>query len=163
LLMRHSNVAGIPYTAWIDDVFVGAPNSSYFGTGCAGSGGVVPVLGVLGPSSVGSTTYALTANDAFSPSIAFFLMDITNTSTGGLSLPYALGGGCAVRVGVSVLLAVGVTGSGAGTGIATQNLPVPANPGLAGVVLYAQWVVSDPAAPNALHFATTAGYRFRIQ
>lgn len=43
------------------------------------------------------------------------------------------------------------------------NDPIPASPGLANVVLYAQWGVADPGAANPFGLAMTSGFGFRIR
>ncbi|MBK8097086.1 MAG: hypothetical protein IPK26_08265 [Planctomycetes bacterium] len=163
LFLRHSNLAGIPFTCAVDDVFIGSPDGWYFAAGCAGSGAFTPVPGVTEAPLVGSSNFALSVHDTFGPTLAFFLMDVSNTSAGGLALPFALGGGCDLLVGTSVLLPAAVTGVGNGVGTASQLLPIPASPGLANVVLYAQWGVADPGAPNPFGLAMTAGFGFRIR
>lgn len=163
LFLRHSNLAGIPFTCAVDDVFVGSLDGWYFGGGCAGSGGFTPVPGVTEAPLVGSGNFALSVHDAFGPTLAFFLMDVSNTNAGGLPLPFALGGGCDLLVGTAVLLPVAVTGVGNGAGTASLSLPIPASAGLANVVLFAQWGVADPSAPNPFSLAMTAGHGFRIR
>src|SRR5262249_25113901 len=67
LYMRHSNLATIPYTVWVDDVVVGAPNTQVYGTGCQGTGGVTPGLSSQKAPPPGKGHYSLQPNHAPAP------------------------------------------------------------------------------------------------
>ena len=90
-------------------------------------------------------------------SVALFARDATGPS------PTPLGGGCSQLVGTGALWVVPLAGSGPGQGFASQPLPIPAAPGLAGLRCYCQWGVVDPGAPNPWPLAVTAGATFTIQ
>jgi hypothetical protein len=163
VFLRHSNLAGIPFTNWVDDVYCGALTTEVFGQGCAGSGGFVPVIGSSNTPRVNSNNFTIELNDAFGPSLGVFLVDQSNTVWAGGALPFALGGGCNLLVGGAVSLFRLITTNGPGTGSLGQVFPVPANPAFGGLTFYAQWGVLDPAAPNPYGAVSTAGFRFTIQ
>jgi len=163
VFMRHSNLAGIPYTTWVDDVYCGGLTTEVFGQGCAGSGGFVPVIGSSNPPVVNSNNFSIELNDAFGPGLGVFLVDVTNTAWAGGALPYPLGGGCNLLVGGAVSLFHPILTNGAGTGSAGQIFPIPNNAAYGGLTFYAQWGALDPAAPNAYGAVSTAGFRFTIQ
>jgi hypothetical protein len=164
LFLRHSNLANMPYTTWVDNVVIGSPNSFVFGTGCAGNGGFTPVIGSSNAPLVNTTNFQVELNDAWGgPTFAIFAIDLSRTSIGSIPLPYPIGGGCSLRVGTGALLTHLVNASGPGTGTAAQVLAVPNNPGLHGLFLYSQWGVSDPASASPLQVAVTAGFAFMIE
>jgi hypothetical protein len=163
IFMRHSNLANMPFRCWVDDIYVGALATEAYGQGCAGSGGFVPVIGSSNAPLVNSTNFTFELNDAFAPGVAFLLADFQNTTWPGGTLPWPLGGGCDLltNAGSSVLVVMSTVGPG--TGVAGVLFPIPNVPSLAGLTLYTQWGVLDPAAPNPYGFAMTAGYRVTIQ
>ena len=163
VFLRHSNLAGIPFTTRVDDVYFGGLTTEAFGQGCAGSGGFVPVIGSSNAPAINTNNFTLELNDALGPSLGLFLVDTSNTAWAGGPLPYALGGGCNLLVGGAVLLFHLINTNGAGTGSAGQIFPIPNDPGFGGLTFYAQWGVLDPAAPNAYGAVSTAGFRFTIQ
>lgn len=150
-----AGVAG--HTIWVDDVVIGSPVSSVFGQGCPGSGQVVPVIDSVNWPQIGSGAFAVEVHDAFAPTVGLFALDLAN------SAPLPLGGGCWQLVGTGALWVAPIAGSGPGQGFASQPLPIPADPGLAGLRLFCQWGIGDPGAPNAWPLAVTAGTAFTIQ
>jgi hypothetical protein len=164
LFLRHSNLANMPYTTWVDNVVIGSPNSFVFGTGCAGTGAFTPVIGSSNAPLINTTNFQVELNDAWGgPTVAIFALDLSRTSVGSIPLPFSLGGGCSLLVGTGALLPHVLTGSGPGTGTAAQVLAVPNNPGLHGLFLYSQWGVSDPGSASPLQVAVTAGFAFMIE
>ncbi|MBM4060216.1 MAG: hypothetical protein FJ265_03830 [Planctomycetes bacterium] len=163
VFMRHSNVAVFPFKCWVDDVYVGGLVTEVYGQGCAGSGGFVPVIGSSNAPLLNSSNFTLELNDAFAPGLAVVVADLQNAVWAGGPLPWQLGGGCALLTGPAASVFVLMPSGGAGTGVAAVPFAIGNNPGFAGLDFYAQWGVSDPAAPNPYGFTTTAGYRFTIQ
>jgi hypothetical protein len=165
IFLRHSNLATIPFTCRVDNIVLGTPNSFTFGTGCAGSGSFVPVIGSSNAPLINTTNFQIELNDGWGgPTVAILALDFSNTSVGGIPLPFSLGGGCNLRVGTGALLVNLLTGgAGPGTGAAAQLLAVPNNPGITGLWLFSQWGVSDPASPSPLQVTTSAGFAFLIQ
>lgn len=47
-------------------------------------------------------------------------------------------------------------------GVASLAVPIPANPILAGAVLYSQWAVTDPRVNPAFPIATSDGLRIQL-
>ena len=127
------------------------------GTGCAGTGGVVPKLTHDAPT-LGNATFG------------FDLIDARPMSAGvvAVSLEEVVGADCDILVGTSpqVLLVpnpailgpnVGFVGTDA-AGTARLSLPLPASPFLDGLLLFAQGLVVDPAGMLAIgnvNLATT--------
>lgn len=163
LFLRHSNLAGMPFTCWVDDVFCGGLAVEAYGTGCAGSGGYVPAVGSSNLPAVNTNTFSFDVADLNGPGLAVYLADVTNTTWAGGTLPLALGGGCSLLTGGSIALFHPVVTNGPGSGSASQLLTVPNSPGLAGLSLFAQWACYDTAAPNPYGFTMSAGLRVTIQ
>lgn len=163
LFLRHSNLAGIPYTTWVDDVVVGSPSSLVFGQGCAGTGGFVPVISSTNAPAIGTTNFTIDLNDAAPLTVAVFGMGFSNTSYGGLPLPFALGGGCDLLVAMQFRTISLLQGAAPGSGVAAQGLPIPNSPALQNLQVFAQWGVVDVAAANPFGLAMTAGLMFYIQ
>jgi hypothetical protein len=163
LFLRHSNLAGIPFDCWVDDVYVGAPAVSFFGQGCAGSGGFMPRLHTNGTPRVGAANFELRYHDGWANGVALCAFGLSNTTLPGGSLPLPLGGGCDLLVEPMFAFGQPVAGTGPGDGTAAFPLPIPADVGLVGSTLYTQWLGIDPAAPNPFALAVTAGMRVQIQ
>jgi hypothetical protein len=87
----------------------------------------------------------------------------SNTSYNGLPLPFALGGGCNLLVSMALQTPHVLMGAGAGSGTASQLLPIPNIAGLQQMRLYSQWGIVDPAAANPFGIVMTAGLGFTIQ
>jgi len=163
VFMRHSNLAQLPFTTWVDDVYCGSLNVDYFGQACAGTGGFVPAIGTSGEPVVNSNNFTIEVSDTVGPTAAVFMIDLSNTTWAGGSLPFAMGNGCDLLTGGSVALFHVITTSGAGNGMASQIVPLPNNPGLQGLVLYSQWGVFDASAGNIYGAAMSAGLSIIIQ
>lgn len=163
LFLRHSNLAGIPFTCWVDDVYINALDVDYFGQGCQGYAGYVPAIGTSNAPLINTTNFTLEISDTFAPTVAVVVVDYSNTTWAGGALPFALGNGCNLLVGTTGNEAHVTTGTGGGIGMASQPLPIPNNPALAGQVLYTQWAVADIAAANPFGLAMSAGMYFTIR
>lgn len=164
IFLRHSNLAGMPFFHYVDDVFVGALDSHVYGQGCQGTGGFVPVLNSVGLAELGSTNYRIQLHDALAPTVAVLIFGISDSSWLGIPLPLPLGGGCSLYTGPELSFTVATTGSGPGLGTAEQAFPlIPQDPLLRRSPIFAQWLVIDPTAPSGLSLATTAGLAFRIR
>lgn len=163
VFMRHSNLAGIPYTTWVDNVVCGAPVVSVFGANCTGSGGFAPVVSTVNDPAVNSSNFAIELHDALAPTAALFVLGTSNATWTGGALPFALGGGCQLHVDPAVPITVLVSGNGAGAGTAAQVLSIPNNASFRGWQLFAQWGVFDFAVTNPFGLATTSGVGFVVQ
>lgn len=162
LVLRHSNLAGMPFSTWVDDVVVGQAVALPFGQGCPGSGGIVPKVACVNVPRRGSTDCRIELQRARVPSTAVLALDLTCQQAGGMPLPLPLGGGCSLLVGTTALATRVPTGT-SGFGTAQVPLPIPMLPGLAGTQLFAQWGVFDVAAPNAYGLVTSGGLQITIQ
>jgi len=163
LFLRHSNLAGIPFTCWVDDVYLNALDVDYFGQGCQGYAGYVPAIGTSNAPLINTSNFTLEINDTFAPTIAVVLVDYSNTTWAGGALPFSLGNGCDLLVGTTGNAAHATSGICCGNGTASQPLPIPNNPALSGQVLYTQWAVADVAAANPFGLAMSAGMYFTIR
>lgn len=164
IFLRHSNLAGIPFFHYVDDVYVGELDSFVFGGGCAGSGGAVPVLNSVGLAELGSANFRLQLHDALAPSVALLMIGISDTNWLGIPLPFPLGGGCSLYTGPELTFSVPTAGAGPGVGTAEQAFPaIPNDPLLRRSPIFAQWLVVDSGGPAGLGFTTTAGLSFRIR
>lgn len=162
LFIRHSNLAGIPFVCWVDDVYAGSLNVDYFGQGCPGAGGFVPAITTSNAPLINTNNFTLEIHDTYGPTAAVVVVDYSNTTWAGGALPFSLGNGCDLLVGTAGNAAHVITSTGAGSGTASQALPIPNNPALVGQVLYSQWGVVDAAA-GGLGLAMSAGIVFIIQ
>jgi hypothetical protein len=146
-------------------VFFNAQSVTGLGTGCAGAGNHVPVLGSAASARIGQGfTLELHGAPPASPVIA--LLGGSATSFGGIPLPFDLAPagapGCFLRTNMLALAAALATGSGSGGGSASFVWPVPNDASLQGAVLFFQAIVVDAAA-NAAGLTTTNGLRVTVQ
>jgi hypothetical protein len=120
------------------------------GTGCPGSGALVPVLSTTASPTIGNASFHLDVAQGLTSAPAFLYASI-----GIAAVPLSIGGGCNVYLDIPSALALLSTGfnpigplfldaGGAGTFL----LPVPADIGLAGLHAGFQVVVSDAGAVN---------------
>jgi hypothetical protein len=129
-----------------------------FGTSCAGSGGGRPTLGSSGDSTLGSANYALTLTGALPNAPTALLFGASRRSmAGGVTLPFAFGGGCAWRTSADVALAVVVAGGAPGQGTANAPLAIPNAPELQGQAFYVQWAQLDFASGATAPVTTSEG------
>lgn len=137
-----------------------------FGTGCAGSGGFVPVAGFSGG-------FPRTDN----PNFEMVVRQVLGGSTGALilgdsrsqwalgPLPFELGvigmPRCWLRVSMVYLTAAGLVGTGPGNGVGRVSLPVPNDPVLRGQSVFAQWLIADPG-PGPIPGVVSNGLQIEI-
>jgi hypothetical protein len=115
-----------------------------YGTGCAGTAGLVPALGSQGSVALGSTTFAVTLGQGAASSLALLFGGLSRTQSGPVSLPFALGGGCAVLASPDAVRTAFTDPAGA----TSAGLGIPNRASLVGTNVYFQWAVVDPAAPS---------------
>lgn len=146
--------------------YEGAPPLRFqsFGSGCAGSGAQVPVIGSAGQHAYGSKDFRITLSKALG---AFGLQAIlalgrSKSNWAGVPLPISLGGNCQLLVSPDLLLPAGISGgTGPGLGTASFNLLVPLDPRLEGLQFHFQWAVPDPQAKGiGLAFSDAATISF---
>lgn len=115
-----------------------------FGTGSVGTGGRAPEAVALEPFSIDTGRSTLAVRNVRPNTMAFMMWD-TDAVAQGYSF-----GGVHLYLGLYAfsLTVVGQTRQAAdGTGYLSLPVNLPANPGLRGVRLYAQWLLIDPAVP----------------
>ena len=128
-----------------------------FGNACAGSGNFTPEIAYTGNPVIGSTNFAVTLSKALGGTGSILALGASNQSWGPLTLPFPLGGGCDLNVSITLVLPNAVGGTGAGNGTASQPLPIPNDPALAGGMFYMQWLFVDPQAPSNFGVVVTEG------
>lgn len=156
--LRHSNLAGLPYTTWVDDLVIGTPTDFVYHKGCNGTGGLAPLITSTGSPAVASQNFAVTLSSVPALAKALLAVGLSNQKYGPLNLPYNLGGGCLLSQDLLILLFYN-TGR---TGGLTQQLPIPNNSKLKGLKLYLQFAVDDKGSVNPSGFTTTAGMRVTV-
>lgn len=123
-----------------------------FGTGCAGEGGFVPVGSVTQvPSPAITWTHQLT--NASSQRTCLWVIGDTRDAPFPLDLTLLLGfpsSPCMLRMNPVNVIALTTVGGGAGAGVASLPLLLPATTGYVGMSLFTQWVVLDPLAANGV-------------
>ncbi len=164
LFLRHSNLAGIPFKCFVDDVAIGGLSMEVYGTGCAGAGSFVPVMSSVNLPAINTNNFAIRLHDAPAPTGGVLAFDVTNTSWGGVTLPFAFGGGCQLLAGLTLQFPTPILGSsGPGNGTASFTLPIPNDPTLIGPDFFTQWLVVDAQSGSPFGLTSSAGLRFRIQ
>lgn len=115
-----------------------------YGTGLAGTGGLVPVVGANSVPKAGNATFAITLEDALPNAASYLLLGI-----GQVNLQ-VYGGTLLVDLfGPSFVLALN---SGA-TGALAVPAPIPSTPSPVGIEFNAQWIVTDPGAVQGYAFS----------
>jgi cytochrome c peroxidase len=134
------------------------PGTQHYGWGTPGSGGITPALIASAPPHTGHRTFAVGIDRGHGGSPALLVLDGAGNSVGfslfGVDLFLAL------SPATVLLPAVGMVGSGPGTGAASVVLPIPDLNHLRGVQVFAQWLVAD--AGNGA-FAATGAVRLTLQ
>ncbi len=140
---------------------VGIPaGSSVYGTGCAGTGGFLPLIATTGGApTIGHPAFGFVLTRALGGAQAFlFASDAQNVP--GFPL-----GGCLVHIAPFLPYPVvelsrvssvyGIAGMG-GVGSAVKYVPIPNVPALQGMTAYFQWSVFDSAGPNGQFITSNA-------
>ena len=150
-------------------VFLVGGGTSPLGTGCAGSGGFVPVAGTTGGGACApSPSFALTLSNALGGSLAILLVGGSSSSWVGFPLPANLAAlgmpSCSLLVSAEFTFLAVTSGVGPGAGAASVGIPIPADPALVGGTAYVQWYVVDPGPVPFAFFpgAMSAGLQVQI-
>jgi hypothetical protein len=154
-LYNVANV-GFPPGSWVMRAQEGASFANY-GTGCAGGAGVPDLTAATYPA-LGTTFTLQVGNASLNATDAFLMIGFSDTSWNGVPLPLTMAGfgmpNCTAYASPDAVLFFLLSG---GTG--TVSLSLPAAPGFVGTSLYAQALVRDPSAGNALGaVVTNAGH-----
>ncbi len=126
--------------------------SQAFGTGCAGTGGLVPAIASTNLPSAGATDFSLELSNAlgFTPAVLGFSLTLTPVSIGACNL-YVEG----------LAVAGPFLTDGAGTFSLPVPLPTAASP-LFGCDVFYQWVVVDPNGALGGVLAVSDGLRTKF-
>ncbi|HEU4420008.1 MAG TPA: hypothetical protein VFT55_13830 [Planctomycetota bacterium] len=147
----------------MDVRFTARPGSMLsFGSGCPGEGGFVPV-GTASEIPWPSILWTHTLSMAASQRICIWVFGNSKTAWESIPLPVDLPillgyppSNCMLLTNPIALNLAVTVGGGAGGGIATMPIQLPAVTGYIGQSFYTQWVVLDPLALNGL-LSVTAG------
>ncbi len=155
-MFDNLDALGYPQGAYLVDFF---PAS---GSGCPGGGGVLPeIWWSFGPPSPGNPDFALRLEEAAPNAPAFLVLGSSDTTWAGFPLPLSLSifgaTGCTLRASADFIFGTTTNASGK----ASIAIPVPA--GTPAGVLWCQWAVADPGAPNALHLAMTRAGKLVVE
>jgi hypothetical protein len=131
-----------------------------FGQGCPGEGNFVPVATTQQLAWPG-ITWTQQVSMAASQRLALWTLGNSRTSISGQPLPLDLGPfanapGCFLYDNSIASVFTTTVGGGAGGGIGTVTMSLPAIPSLIGVVVYSQWLIADPLASNGVLSASNA-------
>ena len=135
------------------------PQGFLFGPGSPGTGGRVPAILAEVPPNIGNVDFKLGVGNARGGAAATLAVALRRAAIGEQI------NGVNINVDVHVtpaLLGIVLGGASgvAGAGFGTFAVDVPNDPGLVGIVLFAQWFVWDPGV--AAGAASTAGADVRI-
>lgn len=125
-----------------------------FGTPCPGSGGFAPVISTFGgnPSTLGNPAFGLAATCAVGGAPAWLILGVSSSTWNGFALPLDLGivglGGCSLRVSAELIVPGAAGGTGPGQGLALYPIPLPADPSLNNLTVFAQVLLADAGSPN---------------
>jgi hypothetical protein len=153
-------VSGTVSQGWgLKTRFTARPGVTFtYGSGCPGEGGFIPTASVDAVPSP-ATTWTHTLSNAASQRLAIWVLGTSTAPPFPLDLTELLGfgpTGCFLRSDFPATVAAVTVGGGAGGGIATVPMQLPATTGYVGWSLFSQWVVFDPLAANGI-LSTTAG------
>lgn len=127
---------------------------SAYGSGCRGTGALLPEVGWQGRPVPGNDAFALTVANARASTVAAMMLgaSATNVPLDRFGMP-----SCVLLTQPVLSLAATTTT----TGFAQMPLAVPPDPTLAGVRLFVQWLVVDPGT-NAASLVTSDGAAVEI-
>lgn len=156
--LRHSNLANMAYTTWVDDLVIGTATDFVYHKGCKGTGGKSPLITSTGSPTVNSQNFAVALSSAPTLAKALLAIGLSNQKFGSVTLPYNLGGGCLLSQDL-LLFVFYNTGTSGGV---TQSLPIPNDSKLKGLKFYLQFACDDKGSVNPSGFTTTAGMRVTV-
>ena len=131
---------------------------TFIGTGCVGSSGLPMTLSSLQVPFIGNPIFSLDLSDGPATSTAYLFV-----ATALASNPFNLGGGCNVYldlVSMQTLISQGVSPIGplatGPTGATSWSLPIPPDPGIAGLRIVFQAAAVDATGPFGLVLSNAA-------
>lgn len=132
-----------------------APFSNRYGPATAGPLGIIPTIVCNVPAAIG-TEFKVGLGGAAGGGVAWL-----GISTAA-ALPPIASGSVQLNVdpaGLAIFETLPLPGAGPGAGFATYKIGVPPVPALAGIDVFAQWLVFDPVSGN---FSATRGAAYEI-
>lgn len=120
-----------------------ASQPTIVGGGTAGSGGIIPQIIASDPPMVGNQEFRLGLDRALGGASATLIISTTAPVNGQITPDRIIGGAVA-------------SSGGAGDGLATLHWPLTAAQVSGGQVWFAQWLVTDAAAPGGIARSTIA-------
>lgn len=111
------------------------------GTGSPGSGANTPTMLGDTPPALGNTDFRIGVSNALGGSGAFLFLSLGAASGTVGGIPYEID-----PAKLFAIFPVVISGSGPGNGVATFPIPLPKNPALANLTVYAQWFIGDSSA-----------------
>jgi FG-GAP repeat protein len=149
---------GLPDTGRVRVLsLVGLPaGATPFGSGCAGTGGAVPVISTFGGAPApgnGAFGISVAQGRGGAPALLFLasLPDPIGVPVLGCNVHLS---GVVLPIPVPVLL--GGAAAAPGEGFRLLGLGVPADPSLSGAQVHLQWIVVDPGSANGVFSASGA-------
>ena len=113
------------------------PNPMLISTGVAGTGTFTPEMVALSPPNLGNADFKIGIDSALGGAQAWVAISSSPPTGGMLDADELLG-------------PITLHGSGAGEGFGTMRYPIPDIVALDGQIVYIQWLVADPSAPNGI-------------
>lgn len=126
----------IEFASYLSGIHI-VENRAHYGAGCAGGAGM-PLATITNPT-LGAAAFSVGLANAAPSSLAVLLLSANpaNSSSCGLQVDIAPN----ALILVNGQLIAGLTSA---TGSGLWSTPVPNQPALAGIVVYAQWAILDP-------------------
>ncbi len=141
---------GSAYDAGADEFSVAGASVTAIGSGCPGSGSLVPILAGNSLPTLGNLTFALEIGNAAPQSAAFLFPSLAAATP---AIP--VGGSCLVHIDLVTMQLLTSSGFGPfgpnqtdNTGYTSFPLPIPALPSLIGASIYWQAGISDVGSPT---------------
>ncbi|MCC7397833.1 MAG: hypothetical protein IT455_12280 [Planctomycetes bacterium] len=122
-----------------------------YGSGCPGTGGLVPALSATGSVALGSASFTFELNQAAPNSIALFMGGGSRTLSLLGPLPLPIGGGCTLLQSLDANLLF-LTSP---TGTVTVPFPLPGASTLSGLDLFFQWAIADAGSGSPIGLTTS--------
>mgnify|MGYP003344445960 FL=1 len=120
-----------------------------YGSGQAGSGGVVPQVIAIQPPILGNDRFTVGLDKGFGGASATLVIDGTEPPAAA-SIP---------ATGSLARTTVTLQGSGVGQGFGSATLSIPNNPALVGQTFFGRWYVADASAPGGVSWSPAFSFK----